>query len=308
MNRDLLFRVDRFLFAPASVYPLAICRALFCGWLFLWYLDFDFVAVAYHPASLWEPLWFLRMSGMDGIPSDFSLQVLQILWKVSLLAGCCGLASRVSLTVACVLGFYLLGLTHSFQKVNHSDAGLLMAFGVLAFSRSGDAISLDRLIHRLRDRSGTVERSSAPSGEYRWPMILIQGILVGAMFIAGISKLLACPSWVFSDNMYHTLVWCQLSRDVPLRLNLEWPWLLWACQLAALGTVIVEILAPLAFINRFLKPFLILGLLAMQVGILVVMGDNFTQFMALYLFWLPWNCILDWVGKRKSRDEMTVSA
>ena len=284
-------RLESFFFRPSSVYPLAVCRLIFFGWLFLWYLRFDFTAIAYYPPEIWRPLHLLRWLRLDFIPSESALATVQLIWKGSLFLACIGLLSRLSAGVACALGAYLLVLTHSFYKINHSDGLLVLAMLVLAFSRAGDALSIDALLRR-RNAS-----PPAASGEYTWPFQAIRLAWVCLFFGSGISKLLVGGlDWMFTNNLYNIVVYCALTRDPLLDLNIHWPLFYNAL---AVATVTFEILAPLALLGGRIGGLIVLTLLGMQIGIRLTMGDNFTQFMALYLFWLPWTALAALALKRK---------
>ena len=284
-------RVESFFFRPASPVPLGLCRILFFGWLFLWYLQFDFTAIAFYPQELWRPMQLLRWAQLNFIPSESVLAVVQVAWKASLLLACVGLFARAAAGLSCVLGAYLLALTHSFYKINHSDGLLVMAMLVLAFARSSDALSLDRVIWKR-----TAADAPRPSGEYHWPFQAIRLAFVCLFFGSGLSKLiLGGLDWMFTNNLYNIVVYCQLTRDPLLDLNIHWPVFY---KVLAVGTVVIELLAPLALFHAGWRAFIVLSLLGMQVGIRLTMGDNFTQFMSIYLFWVPWMALSALLAKR----------
>ncbi len=282
-------RIDSFFFSPTSPQYLACCRILFFGYLFLWYWNFDFHAIPRHPEEMWYPIILFQIIGLDVMPSGITVAVLAGLWQVGLFLACIGLFTRAGTFVSLILGFYLLGLTHSFAKVNHSDAGLLFAIGIFLFSRSGDALSVDRWLKGLGKERKPVP---GPSGEYRWPVQMIRLVLVLVFFLAGVSKLLASgTTWIFSDHLAATLVRAQYTREVALPVG-EWiaslPWL---ASLLAAGALLGELAAPLALFGNWGRRLIIPALFGMQLGIRLVMGDNFSQFMALYIFWIPWLAI-----------------
>jgi hypothetical protein len=283
---------ERFWFAEASPKPLALLRLLFFGWLFLWYWGYDFRAIALHPEELWQPVHLLRVLGLDCIPSERTLDVLQAAWKTTLLSACVGLASRPSALVACLLGAYLLALTHSFHKINHSDGALVLTMGVLALAPIGDVWSLDRLARRWR----LGERLAAPGfgGEYWWPIQMTRVLLVLVFLGSGISKLVnGGVAWVWSDHLYASVTLLRATRETLLSVRLPWESHYWLWRALAMGTVAIELAAPLALFSPRARLVIIPGLLSLQIGILLLMGDNFTQFMALYLFWIPWSPLLN---------------
>jgi uncharacterized membrane protein YphA (DoxX/SURF4 family) len=279
-------RLDRFLFDPISPVWLGLCRILFFGWLFCWFLPEDLSLVALQPVENWRPILLLRLVGLDQLPNRYPLEILNTVWMGALLMACIGLATRTSCVVSCLIGVYLLGLTHSFWKINHSDAALVISMGILGFSRAGDALSIDMLIQRWRNRP---QKLPVPSGEYRWPIQLIRLTLVVVFFAAGVAKLMRGGlEWVFSDNLQTILWYARLTRDTIVSVDPGLPYFGLFCVFAALGAVVLEVICPLALFNRLAAAILIPSLFLLQVGITLIMGDDFTQFAAIYVFWLPW--------------------
>src|SRR5262249_23258085 len=56
-------------------------------------------------------------------------------------------------------------------------------------------------------------------------------------------------------------------------------------------TILIEIGFPLALFHRKLRAVFVPAMFLAQVGIWVMMGIRFTQFMFAYLFFVPWECI-----------------
>jgi predicted DCC family thiol-disulfide oxidoreductase YuxK len=65
-------------------------------------------------------------------------------------------------------------------------------------------------------------------------------------------------------------------------------------------TVVMETAAPLAIFSRWARVVLVPSLFLMQAGIWVLMGIAFREFLVLYLVWVPWDRIGDWLNKRAS--------
>jgi hypothetical protein len=88
-----------------------------------------------------------------------------------------------------------------------------------------------------------------------------------------------------------------MVRDPILPVSLPYEWIEIPCKLLALATVCIEILAPLALFSRRAAMVIIPSLLSMQIGIRLVMGDDFSQFASLYVFWIPWPLVFVWVER-----------
>ena len=287
-----------FWFAPAPVTDLAVARLLFFLGLTLFYLPHDFSGWGDVSPALIQPIWLfdrfhVPVLGVGG------LQVVQWVWKLSLACACIGLYTRTSIACAAVLGTYLLGLGHNFGQTYHFDAILVIAFWILAFSRAGDGWSIDAM-RRARREPGA--RAPEPDGEYRWPVQLILVALSLVFFAAGFAKLRASGlEWITSDHLAILLdrVQYRISDAEPLL-----PWgstvarIPFAANLMALGTIVFETGYPIALFSRRLRPVMILGGIGLIVGIRVLMGPTFENFLLINLFWVPWQRVEDWVRAR----------
>jgi hypothetical protein len=189
-----------------------------------------------------------------------------------------------------VLGIYLIGLPHNFGKVDHSDAILVFIMGVMVLSRCGDSLSVDRLLLRLLSKKNQSPSKPAACGEYTWPIRVVWLIMALVFFAAGVSKIgRSGLEWVMSDNMAIMLIGSNYG-DSPLTswgLNIaQYGWL---CRMLAAGTIIFEIGFPLALLSRKARWIAVPVMASIQLGIQILMGIDFTQFMIVYLFWISWD-------------------
>src|SRR5215211_724723 len=130
---------------------------LFFAGVFLVYFPEDFSAWGSVSPAFWMPMPLFTALHLEPMSSP-ALGLVQTLWQAALVCSAIGLFTRVSMVVAFAAGFYLLGLPHNYGHVFHFDALLVIAMGILACSRAGDALSIDAW---LRGRA-----RPAPSGEY----------------------------------------------------------------------------------------------------------------------------------------------
>lgn len=266
-------------FRPASPQALALCRILFYAMLLALYGGTQFRFVAEVAPLYWEPISFLAILAPEGPPSADAIGVLQLVWKIALVASLAGLATRVSTAVACGLGLYLIGLSYCVSRPSHEMAAAAIALLVLALSRCGDVWSLDALLSRRRD--------VAWSGEYRWPIQLVRVAISLAFFSAGLSKLRnGGLGWIFSDTLQLTIA----ERALPLGVWLaQWPA---ACRALAAGIITIELFHPLALFSRRAACFFVPGSIAMLLGFWLVLGIPFWPLLWLHGFWIPWDRLL----------------
>src|SRR3954462_1053316 len=236
----------RFWFEPATPTNLGVARCMFFLGLTLFYLPHDFSGWGSVSPSLYQPIWLFDRLGMPVLSEDV-LNIIQIIWKVALFCSAIGLMTRSSLFIAALLGTYLLGLGHNFGQTYHFDAILVLAFWILAFSRAGDAWSIDAM--RRAARSGDA-RAPQPSSEYQWPVQLILVALSLVFFAAGFAKLRASGlQWITSDHLSILLdrVQYHISDAEPVL-----PWgstvarIPFAAKLMAITTIVFETGYPIA--------------------------------------------------------------
>lgn len=280
----------RFWFRSSSPVTLGICRILFFGAFFLFYLPADFGAWAKVSPVFWMPT---PLFGFMEAPQDPAvLRLLQVAWKAALFLACLGCLTRVSVWISFAGAFYLLGLPHCFGKTHHFDAVVVLIMGVLAFSRCGDALSLDRLLSPWRQDIDERVHSAAAAGEYTWPVQAARVLLSIVFFSAAWAKLTELGlHWVFSDNMKILLIQYQyhLANADPVlrwggRIAEYFPWLAVGLGAASLA---IETFYPLALFNRNARLILVPAAAAMLVGIHLLMGPTFYPLIICQLFWIP---------------------
>lgn len=289
---------QRFFFAPSAPTNLACTRIALYGLLLGLSWTWEFSTWGTFGGALWRPVpGFFFVSPPK--PSVAFLTVATWLWRVSLLSACLGVLTRASAAVAFVLGFYLLGFTNNFGFVYHNDAPIVIALGVLAASRPGDALSVD-----ARRRRQVVEASS----EYTWPLRMIQ-ILMVMMFVgAGVNKLRASGlAWIDAEPMRYLLVRHHFTHVPPTDLGLWIAEIPSLCFLLAASTVVLELGAPLALFSRRARRFWVPGLLCMQLGIWLTLGLKFFTCMACYAAWVNWETLAPRLRRIGSRRLATSS-
>jgi hypothetical protein len=307
--RELGRQWPRFWFAPAPPTNLGLCRVLFFGALFLFYLPQDFSAWGELSDVFWRPIWLFRRLHFTALSPEW-LAFLQTVWKGALALSCLGLFTRLSTVIAFLLSVYLLGLPHNFGKIDHYDTLLVFILGVMALSLCGDACSVDRLLANRRSPGGAASGRPAPCGEYTWPIRATWLVMAFIFFAAGVAKLQASGlEWIFSDTLaiyliqssYHTR-----NADPLTSWGLYVAQHEWLCRLLAAATIVVETGFPLALVCRWARWIWVPGMLGLLIGIRLLMGPTFEPYMIAFLFWVPWDRLVHWLRdvprQRRSRD------
>ena len=282
-----------FFFKDADPRNLGICRFLFYGIILCLYLERDFSQWAKVPDVLWHPIFIFDFFRIPVLSADI-LGFLGVLWLASLLLSALGFLTRPSTACSFLVGFYLLGMENSFAKTHHMESLMLVIFCVLCFSRCGDGFSLDAVFKRKYGwwPFGPSVKRSSPA--YRWPVRLIWVMVMLVFCAAGISKL-RNPNleWITSEYMSTLFINKGLAGDrvdpligwLPLWLGSK----VWLSSSLAGVTVLLESCAPLALVSRHLRMVIVPGLFFMLLGFGIIIGTPFPQWLATFVFWVPWN-------------------
>ncbi len=292
---------NRFWFTPAPASTLGLCRALFFLGLCAWQFPRDYAPWAGYSSVFWFPTPLFAALHLP-LLSVTSLSALETLWKISLVLGAIGLFTRTAMIVAFVLGTYLLGLPHNFGQTQHFDSLAVFVLGALALSRAADTWSIDALLAAIK--RGSAERP-ADAAEYAWPIRFVWVAMALIFWAAGMSKLRhAGLAWIFSDNLAMLLRRQQyhISDGEPIT-----SWGLIVARQPALSrmlagvSVVVESCFPLALFSRTARMLLVPSALAFLIGIRLLMGPTFEQFMICFVFWVPWHHVSAGVRARVAR-------
>lgn len=300
---------DNFWFEPATPDNLGLARILVFGSMALFYLStpYLFPSWGWHQTFnewgavdhvFWRPIWLFRVLHLPQL-SVGQITLMDALWKISLIFSAVGLFTRFSAASATILSVYLFGLPNNFGKTHHLEILLLWAFMIMAFSRCGDAWSLDKLIKTARTGDGPNFQPRKFSGEYTWPIRLIWLVMAMIYFEAGCSKLRHSGfAWVTGDAMAFFLQRAQyhVTDAEPLA---NWGlWIArhpWASHLLSFMGLATELSYPIALFSKRLRYLIVLGGTMMQTGIAVLMGPNFYQMILCQLLWLPLDQLVDGV-------------
>jgi hypothetical protein len=240
------------------------------------------------------PTFLFRVLHLPVLPEG-GLAVLQIIWKLSLFLSCMGLFTRVNTLVAFLGGLYLLGLPHNFGKIHHFDGVIVFSLIVMALAKCGDGFAIDQLIRKKIRENHAPAADIRISGEYTWPVRVIWLLLSIIICSAGLTKIIESGiEWMISEHLQISLLQHRyhLATDDPLV-----PWGEYLaqygilCKIIATGTILLEVGYPLALFNRRARYILVPAMISVLIGIRLVMGPTFYQYIICSLFWIPWDRI-----------------
>ena len=94
--------------------------------------------------------------------------------------------------------------------------------------------------------------------------------------------------WITTDSLCWLLTEQQYTHTPPLAWAAFFGGFPWLCRLLAGVTVALELSYPLALFFTCLRPWLVLGVIALQLAIHLFMGINYLAFLVANVVWVDW--------------------
>jgi predicted DCC family thiol-disulfide oxidoreductase YuxK len=286
-------RLDRYWFEPARVRDLAYLRIA---------IVFVLLADALWPGNIGDQLrlarlpdeWFVPIPALKllmlplgwGVrPSALMIVVAWIVCGVAGFAALIGAYTRWSLAIFATASTLLLAHFYSYGTMRHPQAAATIVLWMLILTPSGGALSLDAMRTRVAESRGRerfeAATAEAMSRDARWPIRVVQWLLVAVYLSAALSKLrLGKAAWLNGYTMSYYLLVDGIGHSIPLSVALAHVhWVGIAVASLALAfelTFVVCVLFP-----RAAPAYLATGG-ALHTGICLLMRAPFFQFVALY--------------------------
>jgi len=190
-----------------------------------------------------------------------------------------GVRHRVLGPVFAVGLLAVLTYANSFGKILHTDNLLVIHVGLLALSPAADALSFDARGHP----------APAPSGRYGWPVRLMCLACVLVYLLAGIAKLRHGGLAFLEDDSLRNYVAFGAVRKVELGSHhspfgvalLPYRGLFSAL---ALGSLLLELLSPVALLHPRAGRLFALSVWAFHVGVAALMAIGFFYQLSFVAF------------------------
>ena len=275
---------ERFWYPPTQAFDLGFGRFLFFAWVLYSTWRRDFVVWGDLPIELFYPLPFMRLINYP-VASAATVEILQNIWRLSLILGCIGFLTRISALVACLLTLYLWTLMYGFSQEAHGSIPLIFAMFVLAASRSADSFSIDSFLFRSR------RKPTGASPNYGWPTRLICCVYVLMFFGSAVTKLINSGiEWglyALTNIFYQFRFWAdpRVVAIIDFFLN-HLP-----MKVVGMSALLLELAAPLALIPGLTRVIVLPALIIMQLIIFEVMGLDFRPTFGLIPFFIPWSAL-----------------
>jgi hypothetical protein len=262
---SILARLDRAYFAPAPAERLATLRVLVgaFAWVYLTARLPYFVGLAARGPDRFAPIGLLAPLEAP-LPPILGYGGIIVTW---VLAGAFTLGWRHRWTgpAFAVALTALLTYRSSFGMIFHTENLLVVHVWILAVTDAGAALAWRR-----------AEPPPPDDGRFGWPVRLMMGATVAAYFVAGLAKVQnAGWSWVGGEVLMGHVAFDALrkmqvgSLHSPIgAMLLRVPWIFGPL---ALGSLVLELGAPLFLLARPLRHLWAVGVWCFHVGVLLLM-------------------------------------
>lgn len=262
-------------FAPAHPLCLTATRVILCAQA-LWILLSrpDLPALAHWPRAFFRLVpALLPLRFGFGLPAAFEWALFALAFA-AVLAALGGLWPRASCLAAGLLLYHFAPLEELVAGLPHT------AFGGLSVPALGLCILAFADSPRWR---------GAPSPDHRWPFALIQLLFAFGYFFPTLAKLrFAGPLWFTGENIHYYLLGNFTVTGAPLALALASHPLL--CRAVALGTLALEVTAPLVVVSPRFALLFVPAALLFHTGIVLTIGYFFPS-LPLLLLLVDWDAL-----------------
>lgn len=277
--------LDRFWFKRAPATRLGLLRLLL-GVYTLVYLAQRykmFMKIAHTDPALFRPV-----GAVSYLKRPISARAFRRVLLATLIANVAfalGVRHRFSGPLFAGLLLWLLCYRNSWSMMYHSDNTLVLHTLILGLTPSADAVSIDALT-----RSAAHRRQPGTSWQYGWPIQLMNTVTTLTYFLAGVAKVKGPLGWRWaSGEVLRSQIAVDALRKETLGGSGEAPRLIFYDQVPllralALGSLVTELAAPVAIVDRRLGRLWVLGAFLMHWGIYAMMRIKFRYQLSGLLF------------------------
>jgi hypothetical protein len=286
---------ERFWFAPGSPRNLAGARITFAAYSLWVLLSRNLPEMSGLPPVFWSQLGASARWRYLVFPGHPNLErVLEWIAGIALLGAIAGVLPRFSCFVSGLLLYHLAPL-ESLIWIPHPYArGLtisVIALLTLSFSPCGDCWTLSR---PRRDKP------PAQSGDYTWPIRLLQLYLVQIYFFSAYAKVMFVGwNWASASNIRSWMLVCTQNEQFRVFHALgTWiadrPFMCWS---VGIGTLLFEFGLVTALFSKWARRVLVPLVAVFHLGILLSMNLVFLNIPQLLVF-ANWDVLAAWFKSR----------
>ncbi len=248
------------------------------------------------PGYLYNPV------GIFGIfsnpPELITIQLIVLAALIANIFFILGFLFRFTGPVFSILLLFVISYKNSWSMVYHSHNIVVLHCLVLGFTRSADTLSLDSIINKtFPNKYISLIFCSRFAGtdktwQYGWPIMLINSLTVITYTIAGIAKIMGPLGiyWALGESVRSQIAVDAIRKEFistgaePLAFFLYNK--VYIFTVMGVGTLILELGAPLALLNRRIGYVWSILTYSLHWGIYMIMGITF-RYQLLGIIFLP---------------------
>lgn len=297
----LLGAVDGFWFEKAPAARPAVLRVLI-GVYTLYYLARRYsmlMRISKSDPSLFAPVGVVSRLEKPVSPETF--RRILIMTFVANVAFVLGWRHRHTGPLFAGLFLWVMCYRNSWSMIYHNDNALVLHALILGLTPSADALSLDALERGAPDSEG--------DWRYGWPVRLMSTVTALTYFLAGVAKV-AGPlgrGWASGEALRGQIAVDGLRKELlggkasPLAYALYDRLPLFGVM--ALGSLVLELVAPAALFHKPLSRLWAVGAWQMHWGIFFIMGIKFRyqQSGLIFASFLPVERVLTWLVSQRAK-------
>lgn len=297
----LLRTLDAFWFEKAPATRPAVLRVLIGAYV-LYYLVPRYPM--YMKIARSDPSLFRPVGVASNLEKPISAGVFRGLLVATLVANVLfvlGFRHRQTGPLFAGLLLWVMSYRNSWSMIYHSNNVLLLHAMILGLSRSADALSVDSLVDATE--------SGDPHWRYGWPVMLMNTVTALTYFLAGVAKVKGPLGWKWAggESLRSQIAVDGLRKELyagkaaPLAYTLHNN--LFLFTIMGVGSLIVELVAPLTLLDKRLSQLWAVGAFQLHWGIFFLMKIRF-RYQLLGLIFAPFfdlDRVLEWVELRGMR-------
>jgi len=285
-------------FTSGSALTLGVTRSVVSGTFLIATLVTSFSALGQLPVTILRPTGLMKIlpwNFYDRLLTPSGMFAFKSVLLLSLLLSTFGLLTSFSTKVSLLLVIFYEGLVRSFGHYNHDEMLAVYYLVVLAFVPCGDDFSLDHWLGR--------KRAGQSSFIYGYPILLMQSLMAWVYFSSALVKMrVAGLKYLSADNLPVLAIFHSLDNlhDTGFRLAFWLPQVRVVLPFVVGVVLVWELFFPVAIVWRRARWWILGFGVLFHVATLFLMNIFFPYQLAMYLIFVDWDKVGEWINRRRT--------
>jgi len=285
-------------FTSGSALTLGVTRSVVSGTFLIATLVTSFSALGQLPVTILRPTGLMKIlpwNFYDRLLTPSGMFTFKSVLLLSLLLSTFGLLTSFSTKVSLLLVIFYEGLVRSFGHYNHDEMLAVYYLVVLAFVPCGDDFSLDHWLGR--------KRAGQSSFIYGYPILLMQSLMAWVYFSSALVKMrVAGLKYLSADNLPVLAIFHSLDNlhDTGFRLAFWLPQVRVVLPFVVGLVLVWELVFPVAIVWRRARWWILGFGVLFHIATLFLMNIFFPYQLAMYLIFVDWDKVGEWINRRRT--------